>query len=117
LSDYAGLPELFGNCLSRALDDWVSTNKQTISERWVKHILRENRKFKKKPKTLVNVIAFALWAFNTTAQLGVMAGLGPSHVSLHYLPEHLDEKSTMKLLHLCAAALSLQFLPREGESR
>ena len=107
------LPKLFADCLSDALDSWIETNKQNVDEKWLKFIIREHRKFRKKPKTVAGVMGFALWTFNALAQLGVMAGLGPSQVSLHYMPERLDRKSTLRLLHLCAATLSLQFLPRK----
>ena len=112
------LPKFFADCLSDALDSWIEANKQNINEKWLKFIIRQHRKIKKKkPKTVADVMAFALWTYNALAQLGVMAGLGPSQVNLHHMPEHLDRKSTLRLLHLCAATLSLQFLPRGGESR
>jgi hypothetical protein len=52
--------------------------------------------------------------FNTIANCGVMAGVGPDGYSLQYLENsNIDEASTRRLLQMIVACLNLQHLPTE----
>jgi hypothetical protein len=110
------LLRLFYERVAVAATDWAEANKNAIGEKWSKHIAKYARRalsLSRDPKhapTVPEVMGFALWAFNMVAGLGVMAGLGPNGVSLQGIPPSMDEKSTRRLLYLCSACLSLQYL-------
>jgi len=38
----------------------------------------------------------------------------PNSVNLQHLDERLDKQSTMRLLHIIASSMSLQYLPQEN---
>lgn len=104
------LINLFWERTSAAMKDWAEANKDVIGDRQLKHILKEIQNFD--GRTVPAVMGFALWCFNTVANYGVLAGLGLSKVNLVHIPDRIDKKSTMRLLHLCAACMTLQYLPQ-----
>jgi len=62
----------------------------------------------------VGVITAAVWMFNTIANCGVMAGVGPDGFNLQGLENpKIDEASTKRLLLMIVACLNLQYLPTE----
>jgi len=63
----------------------------------------------------IKIIATALWLFNMMSNCGVMAGLGPDHISdqTDYERTGLDKKSTRQMLLIVQACLNLQYLPKE----
>jgi len=104
------LLSLFAGTLCDALTEWVEANREKLGEKWAKFILKETRKFRKSEKTVPGVVGFAMWAFNVVANLGVQAGLAPGEARIYEIPEWLDEKSTRRVLELCASTVSLQYL-------
>ena len=104
---------LFRTQLFSAFRNWVDTNKQAIGEKWCSRLLKEGEKAASDCDTALKIIGVALWMFNMISQFGVLAGLGPNKVNLQHLDERIDEKSTKRILHLCAACLCLQYLPKE----
>lgn len=104
------LINLFLERTSVAMKDWAEANREVIGNRQLKHILKEICNFD--GRTVPAIMGFALWCFNTVANYGVMAGLGPSKVNLVHIPDQIDRESTMRLLHLCAACMTLQYFPK-----
>jgi hypothetical protein len=102
---------MFLERVSVAMEDWAEANRGAIGDRWFRQIVRESKKYRgRDDPPIPTVIGFALWCFNTVSQFGVLAGIGPSKVNLQGIPPQLDERSTRRLLLLCASCLSLQYL-------
>ena len=102
---------LFRKTLFLAFYGWLEANKAVIGEKLYIRLFNEARK--SDANTAIKIMANALWMFNMIAGFGVSAGIGPSKVNLQHLDEHLDKQSTMRLLHIIASCMNLQYLPRE----
>ena len=102
---------LFRKSLFLAFYGWLEANKAVIGEKWYKRLFNEAKK--SDSNTAIKIVGTALWMFSMIANFGVLAGIGPNSVNLQHLDEHLDKQSTMKLLHIIASSMSLQYLPRE----
>jgi hypothetical protein len=104
---------LFRDSLFEAFWEWVETNKHVIDERMLNHLTKEGKKAEDDCNTALKIIASALWMLNMVSSW-VWVGIGPNKVGeIQYLAEGIDEKTTKRLLHLIAACLSLQYLPKE----
>jgi len=101
---------LFRKSLFLAFYGWLEANKAVIGE-WYIRLFNEAKK--SDSNTAIKIVGTALWMFSMIANFGVLAGIGPNSVNLQHLDERLDKKSTMRLLHLIASSMSLQYLPRE----
>ena len=101
---------LFRKSLFLAFYGWLEANKAVIGE-WYIRLFNEAKK--SDSNTAIKIMSTALWMFNMTANFGVLAGIGPNSVNLQHLDERLDKQSTMRLLHIIASSMSLQYLPRE----
>jgi hypothetical protein len=106
----------FRETLFKAFFDWLETNKIAIGK-WYKTLYNEGKKAEADCDTAMKIMGTTLWMFNMIANCGVMAGLGPNKVSLQGLAKELDEKSTLRLLHLMASCLCLQGLPKDVISK
>ena len=104
---------LFRKQLFSAFEDWLKTNKSVITEKGYEKLLKLERDAWGDCDTALKIIGVAMWMFNMVSNFGVMAGLGPNNVNIQHIDRDLDEKSTKRILHLCAACLSLQYLPKE----
>lgn len=102
---------MFRKSLFTAFYNWLDVNKEAIGEKWYTRLFNEARK--SDSDTAIKIMGTALWMFNMIAGFGVLAGIGPNKVNLQHLDERLDRKSTMRLLHMIASSMSLQYLPRE----
>ena len=102
---------LFRKSLFSAFYDWLQINKEVIGDKWHKRLFNEAKK--SECNTAIKIMGTALWMFNMIAGFGVAAGIGPNKVNLHHLDERLDKKVTMRLLHIIASSMSLQYLPRD----
>lgn len=103
---------LFRETLFKAFFDWLETNKTAIGK-WHDQLYSRGKDAEAECDTAIKIMGTSMWMLNMIAECGVMAGLGPNNVSLQHLAEGLDEKSTLRLLHLMSSCMSLQFLPRE----
>jgi hypothetical protein len=93
------------------MKDWAEINKNAIGDKWFKRITKEVKAhLKRETPTIPEVMGFALWCFNVVSTLGVLAGIAPNEVAIHSISKNLDERSTKRLLYLCAACLTLQYL-------
>jgi len=102
---------LFRKSLFLAFYGWLEANKAVIGEKWYIRLFNEAKK--SDSNTAIKIMGTALWMFNMVANFGVLAGIGPNSVNLQHLDERLDKQSTMRLLHIIASSMSLQYLPRE----
>jgi len=103
--------KLFRQSLLATFDNWLEKNKEAIGEKQYNWFLKK-RKDAGDCDTAIKIMATSMWMFNMIADCGVLAGIGPDKVSIHEIREGLDKQSTVKLLHLIKACMSLQFLPR-----
>ena len=110
--DIEDVIRLFRKQLFEAYYDWIEINKEAIGEKRRENLIKKGREASD-CDTAIKIMGTALWMFNMIGGLGVLAGIGPSKVNLQHIDERLDEKSTKRLLHLIAACISLQHLPRD----
>ena len=92
---------------------WVETNKEAIGEKWHKQLSEKGKDAEDECDTALKLMGTAMWVFNMIANCGVLAGIGPNKVNLVSIAPGLDENSSKRLLHLIAACMSLQYLPKE----
>jgi hypothetical protein len=104
---------LFRKQLFSSFYDWVETNKEAIGEKWHKQLSEKGKDAEDECDTALKVMGTAMWVFNMIANCGVLAGIGPNKVNLVFIAPGLDENSSKRLLHLIAACMSLQYLPKE----
>lgn len=104
---------LFRKQLFSSFYDWVETNKEAIGEKWHKQLSEKGKEAEDECDTAIKIMGTSLWMFNSIVNCGVLAGVGPTNVSVHEIAPGLDEKSTKRLLHLIAACMNLQYLPKE----
>jgi len=108
------LVRMFRESLFKAFYDWLEKNKSAIGEKWYVYAFNEAKKAEDLADNAIGVVGAAMWMFNTIANCGVMAGVGPDGYSLQYLENSkIDEASTRRLLLIIVACLNLQHLPIE----
>ncbi|MEM0096176.1 MAG: hypothetical protein QW660_06025 [Candidatus Bathyarchaeia archaeon] len=107
------LVRMFRESLFKAFYDWLEKNKTAIGEKWYVYAFNEAKKAEDLADNAVGVVGAAIWMFNTIANCGVMAGVGPDGYSLQCLDPKIDEASTKRLLMMIVACLNLQYLPLE----
>ncbi|MEM3361622.1 MAG: hypothetical protein QXV85_10510 [Candidatus Bathyarchaeia archaeon] len=107
------LVRMFRESLFKAFYDWLEKNKTAIGEKWYVYAFNEAKKAEDLADNAVGVVGAAMWMFNTIANCGVMAGVGPDGYSLQCLDPKIDEASTKRLLMMIVACLNLQYLPLE----
>ncbi|MEM3728520.1 MAG: hypothetical protein QXF75_04905 [Candidatus Bathyarchaeia archaeon] len=107
------LVRMFRESLFKAFYDWLEKNKAAIGEKWYVYAFNEAKKAEDLADNAVGVVGVAMWMFNTIANCGVMAGVGPDGYSLQCLDPKIDEASTKRLLMMIVACLNLQCLPLE----
>lgn len=106
---------LFKTTLFDVIDEFCDRHEEMEDKRiqkWMKFIRREAKKARKKEVSVPTLIAYAMWFYSCLAQMGVMAGLGPSKVNIVDIPKWMDEKLVKKCLMICSSVLTLQFLSR-----
>ena len=105
---------IFRESLFKAFYDWLEKNKAAIGEKWYAYAFNETKRAEDLADNAIGVVGAAMWMFNTIANCGVMAGVGPDGYSLQYLENsNIDEASTRRLLQMIVACLNLQHLPIE----
>jgi|GEM_PF-819670 len=105
---------MFRESFFKAFYDWLEKNKSAIGEKWYVYAFNEAKKAEDLADNAIGVVGAAMWMFNTIANCGVMAGVGPDGYSLQYLENSkIDEVSTRRLLQMIVACLNLQYLPIE----
>jgi len=104
---------MFRERLFLAFFDWLDTNKQAIGDKWYDDLYKKGKDAEADCDTIMKIMGDAMWMFNMIANLGVLAGVGPSKVDLQVLAPGLDEKSSRRLLALISSSLCLQGLPLE----
>ena len=103
----------FKERLYSAFWNWVEKNQAVIGEKYHSSLLKEGKNAKDGCNTALKIMANALWMFNMISSW-VLVGIGPNRVNeIQHLAEGIDEVSTKRLLHVIAACLSLQYLPKE----
>jgi len=102
---------MFKDCLFKAFNDWIETNKASIGEKWYEDLQKKSGDAEAECNTALKIMGSAMWVFNMLGQFGVGAGLHPNGYNLQYLHNGLDEASTKRLLALCSSCLCLQYLP------
>ncbi|MEM4480826.1 MAG: hypothetical protein QXG58_06260 [Candidatus Bathyarchaeia archaeon] len=107
------LVRMLRESLFKAFYDWLEKNKAAIGEKWYVYAFNEAKKAEDLADNAVGVVGAAMWMFNTIANCGVMAGVGPDGYSLQCLDPNIDEASTKRLLMMIVACLNLQCLPLE----
>jgi len=107
---------LFRERLFANFYEWLETNRQVIGDKWYERFVEMAKKAEDDCNSAIKIIATALWLFNMMSNCGVMAGLGPDHISdqTDYERTGLDKKSTKRMLLLVQACLNLQYLPKEA---
>jgi len=105
------LTGMFRDTLFDAIEDFCREHEYML-ERWCRFIRKEIKKMKSQRATVPSVMGAALWFANRLADLGVLFGLAPNRPDIHEIPEDLNEQLVKRCLMLCAACLSLQYLPR-----
>jgi len=104
---------LFRNQLFETFWEWVETNKEAIGEKWYAFFQKKGKDAEAECDTALKIMATSLWMFNMISNCGIMAGIGPNNVSIHQLDEHLDEKTSKRLLYIISSCMCLQYLPKE----
>jgi len=105
---------MFRESLFKAFYEWLEKNKEAIGEKWYVYAFNEAKKAEDLADNSIGVVGAAMWMFNTMANCGVMAGVGPDGYSLQYLENtKIEEESTKRLLTIIVACLNLQYLPVE----
>lgn len=104
---------MFKEGLFNAFHDWIVKNEEAIGDKWFNNLLKREKEAWNMSSNAVSLIAASMWMFNTIAQFGIMAGIGPADVKLHSIPEGIDEKASKRVLLLCSSVLCLQSLPKE----
>jgi len=108
------LVSLFRESLFEAFYGWLEKNKEAIGEKWYTYAFNEAKKAEDMADNAVGIVGAAMWMFNTIANCGVMAGVGPDGYNLQYIENpKIDEASTKRLLLMIVACMNLQFLPPE----
>jgi hypothetical protein len=108
------LVRMFRESLFKAFYDWLEKNKVAIGEKWYVYAFNEAKRAEDLADNAIGVVGAAMWMFNTIANCGVMAGVGPDGYSLQYLENSkIDEASTKRLLQMIVACLNLQHMPIE----
>jgi len=100
---------LFRRQLLDAFSDWLEKNREAIGK-WYESLQKQTWR---ECATPIEIMGTAMWMFNSVADLGVLAGIGPNQVNIVEIREGLDKQSTVRLLHLIKACMNLQYLPRE----
>jgi hypothetical protein len=82
---------------------WLETNKSSIGEKWYRKVVNDLKRIEDVMKDDLNrldvhVLSTALWLFNITVALGVLAHMGPQGLRVVKVPEHLDRATTLLLL-------------------
>lgn len=108
------LVRMLRESLFKAFYEWLEKNKEAIGEKWYVYAFNEAKKAEVLADNAIGVVGAAMWMFNTIANCGVMAGVGPDGYSLQYFENSkIDESSTRRLLMMIVACLNLQYLPVE----
>jgi hypothetical protein len=108
------LVRILRESLFKAFYDWLEKNKAAIGEKWYVHAFNEAKRAEDLADNAIGVVGAAMWMFNTIANCGVMAGVGPDGYSLQYFENSkIDEASTRRLLQMIVACMNLQHLPTE----
>jgi len=102
---------MFRRSLLDAFSDWLEKNREAIGDKWYDRLEKQMKGAD--CDTAVNIMGTSLWVFNMIAGFGVLAGIGPDHISIHEIDKRLDEQSTKRLLLVIQSCMCLQFLPRE----
>jgi len=108
---------MFRQQLFSAFWEWVEVNKEAIGDKNYRWFLKEGKRAEDNCNNAIKIMATALWMFNMISNFGVLAGIEPNSVNLQNIDTKIDEASTKRLLNLCAASLSLQFLPKEAVAK
>ncbi|MGQ9539403.1 MAG: hypothetical protein ACUVTE_07530 [Candidatus Bathycorpusculaceae bacterium] len=110
------LVRMFRDSLFNAFYDWLERNMSAIGEKWYAYAFNKAKKAEDMADNAVGIIGAAMWMFNTIANCGVMAGVGPEGYSFQYLENpKIDEASSKRLLLTISACLNLQHLPHEEQ--
>lgn len=104
---------LFRKQLFDSFYEWIDKNREALGEKSYTFLFKQGKEAENTADSGLGVIAVALWMHSMTAECGVQCGLAPNDVKLHAINEDLDRKSTLRLLHMQAACLSLQNLPKD----
>jgi hypothetical protein len=100
---------MFRQSLLSAFDNWLEKNRDVIGEKWYNKLSTEGRDC----ATPIEIMATSMWIFNMISGFGVLAGIGPDHVSIHEIDKRLDEQSTRRLLLIIQSCMNLQYLPKD----
>jgi hypothetical protein len=103
---------MFRKQVFQAFFDWLEKNRNVIGK-WYDDLYKKAVDAEGNCDTAIKIMGDSLWMFNMIANLGVLAGIGPNQVQLHDIAPTLDKPSTIRILNLIAACLSLQGLPKE----
>jgi hypothetical protein len=106
------LIRIFRKQLFEAFFDWLEKNKNAIGK-WYDYLCKKAVDAEGDCDNAIKIMANSLWMFNMIANCGVLAGIGPNQVQLHDIAPVLDKSSTIRILNLIAACMSLQGLPKE----
>jgi len=101
---------MFRQSLLSAFEDWLEKNKEAIGK-WYDQLLNQVKGTD--CDTAIKIMATGMWMFNMIADLGVLAGIGPTGPSIHEIRQGLDQQSTKRLLLIISSCMNLQYLPRE----
>jgi len=101
---------MFRTQLLDAFSDWLEKNREAIGDKWYEKLQKQTWR---ECATPIEIMATSMWMFNMIAGFGVMAGIGPDHVSIHEIDKRLDESSTKRLLLMIQSCMNLQYLPRD----
>jgi len=100
---------LFRQSLVDAFSDWLEKNREAIGK-WYESLQKQPWR---ECATPIEIMGTAMWMFNMIASFGVLAGIGPDHVSIHEIDKRLDETSTKRLLLVMQSCMNLQYLPKD----
>lgn len=104
---------MFREQLFKVFYDWADKNRKAIGEKWYSFLTTKGKDAENECDTAIRIIGTSMWMFNMIANLGVSAGLGPDGPKIHEIAQEIDVQSTQRLLHLMAACMNLQYLPKE----
>ena len=103
---------MFRRQLFSAFFDWLERNRDAIGK-WHDDLYKKTVDAEGDCDTAIKIMGDSMWMFNMMAECGVLAGIGPNQVQLHDIMPVLHKPSTVRVLNLIAACLSLQGLPKE----